>query len=553
MNINQEPTTSSAQSTTDRKIKKDSRIRGSGSRNVKANHLNIDPSENKRLVSQLSSALTKDGDLELSRSSRRKSSILPYKIIERPKISRKSTTKRVSFKENSQPRPQQEEAEIEVDSISNLQDFNDEENLEYSQSNITEDSLIPSFQPQIGKLKRKKPSSGKKSKIALDNNSNLPSESILKNTNKLNSNISKAKSKIDTLQSRPIKRHTVSKTALADSPRSSIMETSLFGDTESAISIAHDNTKNTLKALKKVPSRSKKSSNSVESSLISESITKQKESVQPSPTIPKESSVETILSEESEDDTDDNESDNEIKHDDNAYDPDYGRPIISRRKGKGKGKGLPIISSRRKRALPLFDNNANHGNGKTRKTLTIDYPSLVNAANTRGRVQRARMLDVLRYLVSSFDPEVPDNRLHLHQRFQKHLLSSIDNVRDAATSVEDVAKNIASVQKAKKQLRQMILDLRKDHTDIGNQLNELRLQVTNKKLETERLDVIYNQLQEVKAYTENPNNNITTKGNLSSTVHMELASLQKIANQTSGLRPTLERINNKLETLDNSI
>ena len=91
-----------------------------------------------------------------------------------------------------------------------------------------------------------------------------------------------------------------------------------------------------------------KSSNSVESSLISESITKQKESVQPSPTIPKESSVETILSEESEDDTDDNESDNEIKHDDNAYDPDYGRPIISRRKGKGKGKGLPIISSRRK-------------------------------------------------------------------------------------------------------------------------------------------------------------------------------------------------------------
>ena len=134
---------------------KDSRIRGSGSRNVKANHLNIDPSENKRLVSQLSSALTKDGDLELSRSSRRKSSILPYKIIERPKISRKSTTKRVSFKEKSQPRPQQEEAEIEVDSISNLQDFNDEENLEYSQSNITEDSLIPSFQPQIGKLKRK--------------------------------------------------------------------------------------------------------------------------------------------------------------------------------------------------------------------------------------------------------------------------------------------------------------------------------------------------------------------------------------------------------------
>lgn len=163
------------------------------------------------------------------------------------------------------------------------------------------------------------------------------------------------------------------------------------------------------------------------------------------------------------------------------------------------------------------------------------------------------MLDVLRYLVSSFDPEVPDNRLHLHQRFQKHLLSSIDNVRDAATSVEDVAKNIASVQKAKKQLRQMILDLRKDHTDIGNQLNELRLQVTNKKLETERLDVIYNRLQEVKAYTENPNNNITTKGNLSSTVHMELASLQKIANQTSGLHSTLERINNKLETLDNSI
>lgn len=461
MNINQKPTTSSAQSTTDRKIKKDSRIRGSGSRNVKANHLNIDPSENKRLVSQLSSALTKDGDLELSRSSRRKSSILPYKIIERPKISRKSTTKRVSFKEKSQPRPQQEEAKIEVDSISNLQDFNDEENLEYSQSNITEDSLIPSFQPQIGKLKRKKPSSGKKSKIALDNNSNLPSESILKNTNKLNSNISKAKSKIDTLQSRPIKRHTVSKTALADSPRSSIMETSLFGDTESEISIAHDNTKNTLKALKKVPSRSKKSSNSVESSLISESITKQKESVQPSPTIPKESSVETILSEESEDDTDDNESDNEIKHDDNAYDPDYGRPIISRRKGKGKGKGLPIISSRRKRALPLFDNNANHGNGKTRKTLTIDYPSLVNAANTRGRVQRARMLDVLRYLVSSFDPEVPDNRLHLHQRFQKHLLSSIDNVRDAATSVEDVAKNIASVQKAEKAIKTNDLGFKK--------------------------------------------------------------------------------------------
>ena len=116
---------------------------------------------------------------------------------------------------------------------------------------------------------------------------------------------------------------------------------------------------------------------------------------------------------------------------------------------KRKRKRITYYFISKKRALPLFDNNANHGNGKTRKTLTIDYPSLVNAANTRGRVQRARMLDVLRYLVSSFDPEVPDNRLHLHQRFQKHLLSSIDNVRDAATSVEDVAKNIASVQKRK--------------------------------------------------------------------------------------------------------
>ena len=102
-------------------------------------------------------------------------------------------------------------------------------------------------------------------------------------------------------------------------------------------------------------------------------------------------------------------------------------------------------------------------------------------------------------------------------------------------------------------MQQILLDLRKDHADTGNQSNELRLQVTIRTLEAERLDVIYNQLREVKAYTENPNNNITTKGNLSSTVHMELASLQKIANQTSGLRPTLQRINNKLETLDNSI
>ena len=62
------------------------------------------------------------------------------------------------------------------------------------------------------------------------------------------------------------------------------------------------------------------------------------------------------------------------------------------------------------------------------------------------------MLDVLRSLISTFEPppSLTNNNLEIHERFKNNLLSNIDKLRDETTTIEDIAKNIHSVQKAKK-------------------------------------------------------------------------------------------------------
>lgn len=91
------------------------------------------------------------------------------------------------------------------------------------------------------------------------------------------------------------------------------------------------------------------------------------------------------------------------------------------------------------------------------------------------------MLDVLRSLISTFEPppSLTNNNLEIHERFKNNLLSNIDKLRDETTTIEDIAKIFILYKKLKK-LRKMIFDLKNDHVDIGNQLNQLRVNIKNK-------------------------------------------------------------------------
>lgn len=493
--------------------KKHARIRGSGLRNTKtAQSLTIDSSsnnENKRLVSQLSSALINKQDLELTRSTRRKSSILPYTIIDKlPPLRRNK--KRVSFKEP------------DLNTEHELPDIGSPE----------EENTTP-VKRTVGRPKKQKSLRGRKPKSKEDERQQQQEEeeeqeesdtSLLK-AQAIDEKIAKVKQRIKesgligNVNSKSRKR--INESSILDSPKSENSEIGLI---------------NGSKRSQHSSSIKKRKVSSGESSLIS-----QPSSPPPPPPQPSSIRQQVIPTPSPEPDISDSEQDS---------DPDYGNSIIPNRRRQGAN----IISSGKTRrvALPLLS--------KTKSKITIDYPTLVNASNNRGRIQRARMLDVLRSLISTFEPppSLTNNNLEIHERFKHNLLSNIDKLRDETTTIEDIAKNIHSVQKAKKELRKMMFDLKNDHVDIGNQLNQLRVNIKNKKQQFESLNLLTDQFKQTKEMMlmmeeKEEGGKKNRNSGLNDDVQLKLASLGKILNPDIGLCSKLEHINNKLEHLDESI
>ncbi|RCK64671.1 hypothetical protein Cantr_00402 [Candida viswanathii] len=487
--------------TNNRINKKDARIRGSGTRNTKTGQsLSISSSsvENKRLVSQLSSALIHKEDLELTRSTRRKSSILPYTIIDELPPARRPK-KRVSFKEQAPPEPEPE-----------IPDINDVETPGLPFSSPQENSLISAPKKSVGRPKKQKSHRGRKPKAQQAEEESASDTSFLK-AEEIDAKIAKVRQRIkeSSLIGHGGRRKRLNNSSFLDSPRSENSEAGLIGG-----------------SVRKAKRTKKKKDG--ESSLISEPPAKgTQRAVIPTPS-PEPESV-------------DSEEDEEVRRDeDDRDDPDYGSSAMPGR------RHLPPSTRDRRIALPLLS--------QTKSRISIDYPTLVNASNSRGRVQRARLLDVLRSLISTFEPppSVPTKNLPIHETFKDNLLAGVDKLRDAATTVEDIAKNINSVQRAKKELRQMILDLRKDHTDIGNQLNQLRVDMKEKKEEAESLSLLTDQLKLAKESVHGGESATSSQG-LNNQVQLQLFSLGKVLNPTTGLYPKLQRINNKLDHLDNDI
>ncbi|RCK57386.1 hypothetical protein Cantr_06090 [Candida viswanathii] len=488
--------------TNNRINKKDARIRGSGARNTKTGQsltISSSSAEKKRLVSQLSSVLIHKEDLELTRSTRRKSSILPYTIIDELPPARRPK-KRVSFKEQAPPEPEPE-----------MPDINDVETPGLAFSSPQENSLITAPKKSVGRPKKQKSHRGRKPKAQQAEEESTSDTSFLK-AEEIDAKIAKVRQRIQesSLIGNGGSRRRLTNSSFLDSPRSGNSEAGLIGGPA------------------RKAKRTKKRKKDGESSLISEPPVKRTQpAVIPTPS-PEPESV-------------DSEEYEEVRRDeDDRDDPDYGSSAMPGR------RHLPPSTRDRRIALPLLS--------QTKSRISIDYPTLVNASNSRGRVQRARLLDVLRSLISTFEPppSVPTKNLPIHETFKDNLLAGVDKLRDAATTVEDIAKNINSVQRAKKELRQMILDLRKDHTDIGNQLNQLRVDMKDKKEEAESLSLLTDQLKLAKESVHGGESATISQG-LDNKVQLQLFSLGKVLNPTTGLYPKLQRINNKLEHLDNDL
>ncbi|EMG49091.1 hypothetical protein G210_0220 [Candida maltosa Xu316] len=199
--------------------------------------------------------------------------------------------------------------------------------------------------------------------------------------------------------------------------------------------------------------------------------------------------------------------------------------------------------------LPLLANGPDgNPNG-----IQIDYPTLVNGEARSYAVQRPRLLDVVRFLVNKFEPAVPSSKIALHEEFKDNVLMNIDKIRDMSSSVEDIARNIRNVQIAKERVRQMMLDLRKEHTEVDNNMNLLRLRLKTKKEKADSLKSLLNQLRETKNFIRNPEMTTSSDGDLNNKVHLQLLTLQKVLNPTTGIHAKLQNINQKLEKLDNSL
>lgn len=186
--------------------------------------------------------------------------------------------------------------------------------------------------------------------------------------------------------------------------------------------------------------------------------------------------------------------------------------------------------------------------------LFIDVERLetsTSASSISARRAKIGTLDVMKHLVQSFKPEssVESNTLDentVHSNFKIHVLYHLRTLLDTHSSIGNLSQQINSIQRKKEALRQQIYELRNKHTDVGNEMNDIRLDYQNEKLQLNKLHHIEENIDKLKASIETNN----TTPAINDEVHRGLQQINRIINPRHGITQKLILINEKLTKIE---
>ncbi|CAH6719111.1 hypothetical protein CLIB1444_02S01200 [[Candida] jaroonii] len=192
-----------------------------------------------------------------------------------------------------------------------------------------------------------------------------------------------------------------------------------------------------------------------------------------------------------------------------------------------------------------------HRQLQTQKPLYIDMERLKSGSNKR---QKLNTLDVLKFLVKDFEPIPSTNDSIKPKLIQKdmktHILDHLGHLSDVHGSIDDLNFEISKIQKEKELTRTKILELRKDHNDLGNKLNSLREDYQQSKENHEKFIQLTDNIDELRSIVkgDKPINNDIIKS-----VDSKLNHLSKIFNPIDGVNAKIHELNRTLTRINNDI
>ncbi|RLV94970.1 hypothetical protein JA1_001365 [Spathaspora sp. JA1] len=192
---------------------------------------------------------------------------------------------------------------------------------------------------------------------------------------------------------------------------------------------------------------------------------------------------------------------------------------------------------------------------KTQKPLTVNFQRLEDSKRRLANNKRFRVhtVDVLRHLFKVHDPEPQNSEVldeeALHNAFKRVAMLNLDKMRDLYAVIDDLSSQLSDVQRQKNQYRQMILDLKKDHTNVGNEMNKLRVGIRKTREEFDGVNLMHSQIAALKQAGNEPSDEISCD----SEVKLTLNQLSKLVNPEMGILPKLECVNDKLTKINEKL
>lgn len=203
--------------------------------------------------------------------------------------------------------------------------------------------------------------------------------------------------------------------------------------------------------------------------------------------------------------------------------------------------------------------------GEKQRPLLIDVQRLLTDS-TRDKRLRVNTLDVVQQLIKNFEPKLHKNRFldeqAIHNDFKAHFLSQLESIGDVHGSIKDLHFDVTNIQKQKNDMRRKIFELKKDHSKVGNDLNQLRSQYNKSKEDYESFTNMSDQLcalnKSISKHRAGSLNDMSgesesIENELTEDVDEELASLSKIIDPQSGIYKKLTMINEKLSKVDHEL
>ncbi|KAK6460427.1 hypothetical protein DFJ63DRAFT_252658 [Scheffersomyces coipomensis] len=198
--------------------------------------------------------------------------------------------------------------------------------------------------------------------------------------------------------------------------------------------------------------------------------------------------------------------------------------------------------------IPLFKTKIK----EKQKPLTIDVERL-REVNNKDRRAKVNTLDVLKYLIRDFEPPTVNSTVIkesiLQQDFKAHVLSQLQYLSDIYGTINDLTTRISQVQKQKHDFRKRIFELRHDHGELGKELNVVRVNYNRDKKSIDNLNFINDELSQL----SKGGHELDEEINVDNLVNDNILEVNKIINPNSGIFHKLKLVNEKLSQLDNSL